>query len=350
MKLSALFLLLLSFNVSAITTDTAKLWLDRLSQSLRQLNFTTSFVVVKNNQAEPYHWLHGIGENDQELEILSRLNGPRRDVLRQGDIVSYIEPEIEPYSIISDEVHSPIPTIFRGDISDIEESYRFISVGRSRVLGRVAQLVRIVAKDKYRLSYWLWLDQQTGLLLKMAVLNRQGQLLEQVQFTHIEVTDKLSDNLEQLQNTELPAIITLNNQQKNTALPWQLGWLPQGFSKVKSNQHRLNSYNQDTSKSVDLMRFSDGLVDISVYVNPSQQTYREPEYAHDGAIMVFNYIVQGIEVGVVGNIPLATARKIAESIKYRPINEQKNHDQNKIQSSGNGSGNVQHPVREEKHD
>ncbi|PKH85268.1 MucB/RseB C-terminal domain-containing protein [Colwellia sp. Bg11-28] len=328
MKLSAFLLLLLSFNVSAITADTesAKFSLERLSNSLRQLNFSTSFVVVKNNQAEPYHWLHGIGDNEQELEIFTRLNGPRRDVLRQGEIVSYIEPEQEPYSIISSDVRSPIPSIFRGNISELEESYRFISVGRSRILGRVAQLVRIVSKDKYRFSYWLWLDQKTGLLLKMAVLTRQGQLLEQIQFTHIEVNEQLTDNLEQFQLTELPKVVELT-QQQNKALSWQVDWLPQGFSVVKSNQHRLNSHNQGNEKAVEFMLFSDGLVEVSVYVNPSQEKFRAPEYASDGATIVFNHILQGIEVGIVGNIPLATAKKIAESIAPAVIDNVNNNAQ-----------------------
>ncbi|KGJ89076.1 MucB/RseB C-terminal domain-containing protein [Colwellia psychrerythraea] len=324
MKLLALLLLLLSFNVSATTsaanpatssdTASAKRWLERLSTSLNQLNFTTSFVVVKSNQAEPYHWLHGLGENDQELEIFTRLNGPRRDVLRKGDIVSYIEPEQEAYSVISNDVKGPIPTIFRGDISELEDSYRFISVGRSRVLGRVAQLIRIVAKDKYRYSYWLWLDQQTGLLLKMAILTRQGLLLEQIQFTHIEVSDQLSENLAQFQLTELPEAVKLVRQQQSKVFAWQVNWLPHGFSAVKSNHHNLNSNNRGDEKAVEFMLFSDGLVDISVYVNLSQENFRAPEYASDGATMVFNHIVQGIEVGVVGNIPLVTAKKIAESI------------------------------------
>ncbi len=316
MKLSALIFLLLSINVSAITTDTesAKLSLERLSQSLRQLNFTTSFVVVKNNQAEPYHWLHGVGANGQELEVFTRLNGPRRDVLRQGEVVSYIEPEQEAYSLTSNNAQSPIPSIFRGNISELEESYRFIAVGRSRVLGRVAQLVRIVAKDKYRFSYWLWLDQQSGLLLKMAVLTRQGQLLEQIQFTHIEVSEQLSESLAKFQLTELPAVITVNNQQQNKDLSWQVDWLPQGFSVIKSNQHNLNSYNRGDDKAVEFMLFSDGLAQVSVYVNPSEESYRAAEYASDGATIVFNHVLQGIEVGVVGDIPLETAKRIAESI------------------------------------
>ncbi len=320
MKLSALFLLLLSFNVLAINTDTesAKFWLKKLSQSLRELNFTTSFVVVKNNQVEPYHWLHGIGENELELEIFASMNGPRRDVLRQGDVVSYIVPEQEPYSVISKDIRSPIPSIFRGDITALEDNYRFISVGRSRILGRVAQLIRIVAKDDYRFSYWLWLDQQSGLLLKMAVLTRQGQLLEQIQFTRIDVSEKLSENLVQLQLTELPPVGKLNNRQEHKNLPWQVNWLPEGFKLLKSNQHSLNSYSRVGEKTVDFMLFTDGLVEVSVYVNAAKENFRAPEYANDGATMVYNHVSQGVEVGVVGGVPLVTARKIAESIGLAP--------------------------------
>ncbi|TYK65078.1 MucB/RseB C-terminal domain-containing protein [Colwellia echini] len=337
MKLSVFFLLLLCINLptKAAETESAKLWLERFSQSLRQLNFTASFVVVKNNQAEPYHWFHGIADNGQELEVITRLNGSRHDVLRQGEIVSYIEPDQDPYSVISDDIRGPIPSVLRGDISEIAESYRFISVGRSRILGRVAQLVRIVAKDKYRYSYWLWLDQNTGLLLKMAVVTRQGKLLEQVQVTHLDVTDKLSENLVQLQLAELPKAINLSDQQQSKQLAWQVDWLPRGFNAVKSNQHNLNSYNRGDDRMVDFMLFSDGLVEISVYVNPSNEKFRAPEYASDGATLVFNAISQGIEVGVVGDIPLVTAQKIAESLAPAKAAINKDQQQKTVPVSNN---------------
>ena len=125
-------------------SNTAKLSFERLSVALRKLNFSTSFVVVKNNQAEPYHWLHGITKGttsaDQvELEILALLNGPRRDILRIDNTVSYIEPEYAPYSITSSYITGPIPAIFGQDINALENNYHFVSVGRSRILGRIAQ-------------------------------------------------------------------------------------------------------------------------------------------------------------------------------------------------------------------
>lgn len=331
MKSLVLCFLLLSVNVSAMSTDSesAKRLLERFSHSIQNLNFSATFVVVKNNHVEPYHWFHGVDADGLELEVLTRLNGSRHDVLRKGGVVSYIDPEHEAYSINSDDVQGPIPSVFRGNVNTLEESYRFISIGRSRILGRVAQLIRIVPKDKFRFSYWLWLEQESALPLKMGVVTRNGQLLEQVQFTHVEVNELLPDSLTQLQLAELPPVTPSNYYPTAKQHNWQVDWLPTGFSVVNANRHQLSSYNS-RNKSVEFMLFSDGLVDISVYVNASEEKFREPEYASDGATMVYNHVVQGIEVGVVGDIPLQTAKKIADSIAPRDTSKVKSTPQSAV--------------------
>ncbi len=315
MKLLTLLFLLISASFSVVAAENmqAKLLLEQLSKSLRQLNFSTSFVVIKNNQAEPYHWLHGVNEQNIELEILALLNGPRRDILRKGNIISYIEPESSPYSVKSNYLSGPIPAIFSGDIAILEANYHFVSVGRSRILGRAAQLIRIVAKDTHRFSYWLWLDQTTGLLLKLAVINRQGQLLEQIQFTHLEVTNKLSENLVNLQSAELPKAFDTALIGQEADLLWKVNWLPNGFKQIKSNRHRMNQSQQ----SVEFMLFTDGLIDISVSIGKSEDRKRAMEYANDGATLILNEVKNNVEISVVGKIPVDTAKKIVSSISFK---------------------------------
>jgi sigma-E factor negative regulatory protein RseB len=296
---------------STITTPvSAKLWLERLSTSLKTLNFNTSFVVVKNNQAEPYHWFHGRDEDNLELEIFATLNGPRHDILRKGDVVSYIEPEVAPYSVESEKISGPIPAILSADISTIENDYEFISVGRSRVLGRVAQLIRIVSKEQDRFGYWLWLDQESGLLLKLAIISLKGQLLEQIQFTHLDITDSLVDTLIQLKQADLPPVIEVPSIHQDHQLTWQVNWLPTGFKQIKANRHSMSS----TKQPVEFILYNDGLVDVSVYVSASDEKQRNVEYVMDGATVVLNQVVNGFEISVVGKIPSNTAKAIANSI------------------------------------
>lgn len=308
-----LLLLSISFSASALENEQAITWLQRLSQSLNQLNFSTSFVVVKNNQAEPYHWFHGVTEDDTQLEILALLNGPRRDILRKGDIVSYIEPEFPPYSVNSTYISGPIPAILSGDITILEPSYDFISIGRSRVLGRSAQLIRIVSKDQNRYGHWLWLDQETGLPLKLALITREGALLEQVQFTHLEITELPADSLLQLLNADFPKVVEIPPSEQQL-FNWQVNWLPEGFNKVRNHRHRI----PHSKQPVEFMLFNDGLVDVSVYLSQSSDKQRAVQYVMDGATVVLNQAVNGYEISVVGKIPSSTAKMIADSVVFVP--------------------------------
>jgi sigma-E factor negative regulatory protein RseB len=315
MKLLSYVLLLLSISFSAVgeESEPAKAWLERLSNALNKLNFSTSFVVVKNNQAQPYHWFHGVDDTGTELEILSLLNGPRRDILRKGNTVSYIEPELPPYSVTSQQISGPIPAILAGDISQLENIYDFISVGRSRVLGRPAQLIRIEAKNAHRYAYWLWLDQQSSMLLKLSIVTKQGQQLEQIQFTHLEITDKPSESVLQLNDTELPVLVDIPQEYQHQELQWDVNWLPEGFTQINANRHKISL----TKQPVEFMLLSDGLVDISIYVNGSQEKQRNADFAMDGATLALNQVNEGIEVSVVGKIPSTTAKAIADSITIK---------------------------------
>lgn len=305
------------FSALAAEIEQASTWLNALSQSLKTRNFSTSFVVIKNNHAEPYHWFHGVDETGKELEILSLLNGPRRDVLRKNEVVSYIEPELPPYSVETSQISGPIPAIFSGDIVSLEKNYDFISLGKSRVLGRSAQIIRIVSKDKNRFGYRLWIDQDSNMLLKMSVITREGIVLEQVQFTHLEFSQDLPEPLKQLQNTDLPPVVDVPQGVVDNDLHWKVNWLPNGFEKIRANYHRLSM----TKQATEFMLFSDGLVDVSVYVNKSAVNHREPEFVMNGATGIFNQVIKGVEVSVVGKIPSITAKDIADSVSLLPSNQ-----------------------------
>ncbi|XQW84307.1 MucB/RseB C-terminal domain-containing protein [Thalassotalea piscium] len=312
MKSIISFLIAVGMSFPLWAEEQAQLSLNALSHSIKTLNFSTSFVVVKNNEAEPYHWFHGVTDEGKELEILSLLNGPRRDILRKDGIVSYIEPDLPPYSIISNDIKGPIPSVFSQDFTVLDKSYDFISVGRSRVLGRTAQLIRIVSKDVHRYGHWVWLDQQTGLLLKLAIATRTGQLLEQVQFTHLDISEKPGESILQLAETELPKALEVPDDYQAPTLSWQVKWLPQGFESISTNRHRITL----TKQPVEFMMFSDGLVDISVYVSPSNVRQRAVEFLMDGATVALNQVNNGFEVSVVGKIPSKTAKAIADSVAF----------------------------------
>lgn len=315
MKLLITLLMLAIFALPAKSSEaeastTALTWLSQLSQSLTTLNFSTSFVVVKNNHADPYHWFHGNNEEGIELEILSQLNGPRRDILKKGELISYIEPELPPYSVQSTQLSGPIPNILSGDIKSLVEHYNVVLVGKNRILGRGAQIIRMVPKDANKYGVWLWLDQKTSLLLKLAFVTRKGQQIEQIQFTHLDITEQPAESLQQLEGTELPEVLEIPEGYQDQKLSWKVNWLPEGFKQMNANRHRIAS----TKQPVEFQSFGDGLVEVSVYVTSSNEQQRAVDYVMDGATVALNQVVNGFDISVVGKIPSQTAKRIADSV------------------------------------
>jgi sigma-E factor negative regulatory protein RseB len=92
-----------------------------------------------------------------------------------------------------------------------------------------------------------------------------------------------------------------------------VNWLPAGFKPIKADKHRIAI----TKQPVEFMMFSDGLVDISVYVSNSSDKRRAAELITDGATVVLNQVNLHNEISVVGKVPPETAKAIADSIVFK---------------------------------
>ena len=195
--------LVLSFTAVANDSNPAKTLLLEMANAVHNRNFDASFVVVKGKSMEPYRWVHA-KQGEIELEHLSLLNGAGLEMIRVNDQVTYFEPQSEPYSLKTDSIAGPIPEVLFKDIQRLSEHYDFVLGGKGRIAGRAAQLVRIESKDEHKYNYWIWLDMESALLLKAAYVNHQGEALEQLQLTHISVTEQPAPMLLEVLNRNFP--------------------------------------------------------------------------------------------------------------------------------------------------
>eukprot|EP00493_Phyllostaurus_siculus_P025998 UN26343 len=185
-------------------------------------------------------------------------------MVRINDQVTYFEPQSQPYSINTDSIAGPIPEVLFKDIEALSSQYDFVLGGKGRIAGRAAQLVRIESKDEYKYNYWIWLDTESSLLLKAAYVNHQGEALEQLQLTHISVTEQPAPMILEVLNRNFPTPLPGNalEGEKSNATNWRIGWLPNGFKLLKSDRHKLDLNNELT----DYYLYSDGFVEVSVFV------------------------------------------------------------------------------------
>ncbi|WP_409423710.1 MucB/RseB C-terminal domain-containing protein [Pseudoalteromonas sp. RW-H-Ap-1] len=304
--------LVLSFNTFANDTNPAKDLLLKMANAVHTRNFDASFVVVKGKSMEPYRWVHA-KQGDIELEHLSLLNGAGLEMIRIDDQVTYFEPQSEPYSLTTDSIAGPIPEVLFKDIERLSAHYDFVLGGKGRIAGRAAQLVRIESKDEYKYNYWIWLDTESSLLLKAAYVNHQGEALEQLQLTHISVTEQPASLLLEVLNRNFPTPLPANSideQSKANAMNWTIGWLPEGFELLKSDRHKLDLNNELT----DYYLFSDGFVEVSVFIQRPLPGKRLSGALTSGATTIYVHNGGNFDVSVVGNIPTMSAKAIAESV------------------------------------
>lgn len=292
--------------------DSAESWLVKMANSLRSMNYDMSFVVLQPSSAvEPYRWRHAIVDG-KEMEHLSLLNGPGREIVRVGNKVSFFEPNVPAYSLESDIINGPIPAILFHQPLELEDAYNFVLVGRSRISGRSTQQVRIVCKDKSRYGFNLWLDQETGLLLKMDMVDSQGKIIEQIQTTSLNVTEQPAEIFLRIEEAKLPEVVQTNAHNLESH-QWHLDWLPEGMIEVKRDTHRLSV----TGQIVDYILLSDGLVDVSVYLQQGDMAETGKNLYRHGAETYYSYHQGPLEITIVGKLPVQTADRIAQSLSIR---------------------------------
>lgn len=297
---------------SQYPADSAEAWLMKLSSAVKSLNYSISLVVLKPGvDSQPYLWRHAIDDNGVELEQLNLLNGPGREVVRIGNKVSYFEPNVPPYSLQSNTINGPFPSELLYNPEQLFDSYEFVLVGRSRVSGRSAQQIRVISKDKSRFGLNLWLDQESGLILKMNMVNLEGQLLEQIQVTGIQVSENPDPFFARIEQAMLPDILVLRNQVDNPPR-WKITNLPVGMHIIKQDIHRLPM----TGDVVDYILLSDGLVDVSIYLQPLPGASASQDLIgrHESNTILTRQIGD-ISVTVVGKVPAVTADAILKSIQ-----------------------------------
>lgn len=280
--------------------------LKMVRHTLNTLNFEASFILVRGKFAEPYNWMHGI-YNGVEFEYMRSQNGVNVEIVRKGDLVGYFEADSKPHVVKSRAIQGVLPTLFYDDAIDLGNYYSIAVGGKSRVLDRAAQLVRIDAKDNYRFNYWLWLDIQTGLILKSALVSKQGEVLEQFQITHLNILDQAPKLAEKISTTNLPQPVA---QQPNTTTPWKVNWMPQGFKVISSNQRKLPL----TGENADYIMISDGLVELSVYIQKPLNSKLKGGSLRSGSNVVTVHHGNGFDVSVIGKVPAITAERIAKSV------------------------------------
>jgi sigma-E factor negative regulatory protein RseB len=299
-------------NAVQFNVLSAQSWMQRLADIVSDASYEISFVVSSpQRETMPYIWRRATLDSGDVAEQLSLLNGPGFEQIRVNNKVSIFEPGFTPISIRSLVIDGPIPAAFIHHPDILNNGYDVLLMGRNRVTGRMAQQIRVISKDKSRYQYHLWLDEQTGLLLKLNMYDLKGALLEQIQVTQFAINNEIKNTFANLQVEQLPPI-AMTPVASEQPLKWTVSYRPIGMQTVAQNLRRISG----TGQPAEYLMLSDGLVDVSIYVTETSDSSQEDvSISTNGTSIVSLSDPDGrLQVSVVGEIPLETANKIANSI------------------------------------
>ena len=249
-----------------------------------------------------------------EHERIAHRGGPRREILRTGGQVSYVLPEDdESFALAADLPTGPYPRRFMRS-EDLSANYRFDLSGRGSVIGRPAVCLEVRPRDDNRYGFLLWLDEETGLLLRSELRDATGRYLERVEFLSLQVGDSVSEDALQ---PEMPRVVAQPAVEvgegpapPTVPVSWKIGWVPAGFRITDAHPH-------EAKKGVHIM-FSDGLATFSVFVEAAPQSAAGGVFVRNGATVLLSHDLAGERgdylVTVVGEVPPETAHRIAESV------------------------------------
>ncbi|MDY7586989.1 sigma-E factor regulatory protein RseB [Vibrio cholerae] len=308
--ISALTLFCVNSTTAFAEEESAEALLYQMNEASQHLNYELSYILVKKNSIEPLLYRHA-RQDDQQLAHLVYLSGPVREVIRRGDEVSYIEPGVEPFTIESGNMVAPTIPMLNTDVAELNRYYDFVKVGRAREAGAACQVLRVVPKDGLRYSYVVWVDEKSHLPLRADLLDRDGEVLEQYRTISFSVSERLAEIMAGLNKVQLPEVLKLPKGSVQETF-WQVTWVPDGFQAMELNRYRMAM----TERLVESQMYSDGLFNFSVYVSASDNYSLKGQLVRQGRRTLHSVVKGENEISVVGDIPPATAQRIAQSVMF----------------------------------
>lgn len=294
---------------------------ERISNAFRQHNYDGVFVYSHGNAMESLRIVHRLDEG-VERERIVRLDGPNHELIRDGEHVTCVHSADWKGDINHRIPAGPFAKAFIRDVSHSSGGYQVELIGESRVVGRDAVSFAIKPKDEFRYGYRIWLDKETGLLLK-SVLLHGNRVLERFQFTQLDLTNEITDaelslGIKGEVLKHHPLLLAEQETIERKKPSWKLTWLPKGFIMRVQGIRRAHGGNMQA----DTLTYSDGMTAFSVFIEKASDDAHERVVTQKGATVAVARVIKSKSgkhfVTVVGEVPMNTAQRLADSIV--PVN------------------------------
>jgi len=292
-------------------------WLERIHAAAHATNYQGVLVFSADGSLSSARVAH-FCDRAQSYERVELLDGQLRLSYRHNDLVHTIWPHSRVAVI---EQRGPQQASLRQAIeARAEESYEIREQGIEHVAGREAQVLLLTPRDAQRFAQRIWIDRQSGLMLRADVLGSRLQVLESSAFSEVEIGIKprpqtVLNPMQRLVGYRQVRPIEVPTQLE--AEGWSLKPPVAGFVLTSTAKRSLDPVTADAVSLPTLQAvFSDGLTHVSVFVEP-YDLKRHPR-ALSTQVGATHTLMQSFGdtwlITVMGDVPDSTLKQFYQSL------------------------------------
>ena len=305
--------------------NNVEMMLVKMNKAIHSTNYFGTYVHIHQHQVEAMRIFHSVGDRGKRDRLVS-LNGEAREVLRDGNQVTCILPAERLIIVGKPNTSTGLPATLPDDISRLTDIYDINLIGHDRVAEYPAVVLSIAPKDKMRYGYRVWLERDSGMLLRSDILNNDGHVMEQMMFTQISMQTPVTETMLQptmpyfgFRKLDMSAAdpAARDNPADKPAdkparaeSPWAFNSIPKGFQITGQTRKRMPMKNREVEHII----LSDGLVTISVYIEKVDGENGFEGLSTMGGISAYGRLLVGHQVTVMGEAPAETVRQIAYAV------------------------------------
>lgn len=228
--------------VQQLWRNDARQWLERIDLAVLNHNYKGIVVLVQGSSVESFAVDHRMTNGVETLRMRTLSGTPKELVKKGGQFQIDAKSGSGSQNMFTIKGQAAFSQFANAADNAL---YSTKLGGKGRVAERPVQIIDIKAEDNLRYNHRLWLDEETGLPLRVVTLDDRGRIIEQMVFTQIAVTNTGS----QSKPKRTPAMKALKNPYDDVKGFKLIGVQSQGLSR-----HLL---------------YSDGLTSVSMYIEPS---------------------------------------------------------------------------------
>jgi sigma-E factor negative regulatory protein RseB len=288
-------------------------WLSSMLAAVQSTNYEGTVVRVVDGNAEALRVVHTISDGVVHEKIVAQ-EGSGLVILRSGNRVHKILPDRQSVLVEEWDDESRLFSTLPSSDMRFGSEYDLALDRRDRIAGRETIVLAIRPHDNYRYGHRIWLDTETSFPLQTQLVNG-GKVLEQVKFADISITQdipasRLTTSFVTDQFTWFKQSSTAHGNDVETV--WVNDELPAGFAAIATHEEVISG----SEDMVTHILFSDGLANVSVFVSPISGAGAAGATSMRSSNS-FCLLNGGFEITAVGEVPAATVKQIATTMRQR---------------------------------